>query len=141
MWVDNISGEKGRWYRLQVRGSAQDGFQVEQDDLFLKVEFFKNRRQDSLDSIKTRIFAQVERERADLGDQGLASVFPSTSLPPRSGWADSSRSEPSLWPFGGRRPIDLCCRPWLANSVACRGRRWPWPSQPASPNSLAAKYH
>lgn len=69
-WVDDVSDRKDRWYRLQMRGSAQDGFKVDQDELFLKVEFFKNDRKDPLDFIKTRIYAQVERERDDFRDEG-----------------------------------------------------------------------
>lgn len=69
-WVDGISTEKGRWYRLKVRGMAHEDFKVEQDDLFLKVEFFKNNRKDALDSIKTRVYQQLQRERKDLADEG-----------------------------------------------------------------------
>ena len=69
-WVDDISADKGRWYRLQIRGSAQQHFKVKQDGLFLKVEFFKNQRRDALDSITTRIYPQVERERKDFTDEG-----------------------------------------------------------------------
>ena len=69
-WVDDVSTDKGRWYRLQVRGMAHEDFKVNKDALFLKVEFFKNKRQDSLDSITTRIYPQIQRERKDFADEG-----------------------------------------------------------------------
>ncbi|MFK7777858.1 MAG: YHYH protein, partial [Gimesia sp.] len=59
-----------RWYRLYISGLAQDGFSVEKDALYLKVEFFQKNGTDSLDLIKTRIYSQVERERKDFKDDG-----------------------------------------------------------------------
>lgn len=57
-----------RWYRFYITGLAQDNFQVEKDDLYLKVEFMQKSGSDSLDFIKTPIFPQVVRERSDLRD-------------------------------------------------------------------------
>lgn len=67
--VDGVGRQSGRWYRLRVRGLVQDHFHVKQDDLFLKVEFFKD-GDNSLDFIKKKIFDQVEREREDFVDKG-----------------------------------------------------------------------
>lgn len=61
---------KNRWYRFYVSGFAQDGFAVDRDDLFLKVEFLKDDGKESLDMIKERIYPQVERERKDYKDGG-----------------------------------------------------------------------
>ena len=60
---------KNRWYRFDITGMAQDGFDVDNDNLYLKVEFFQKRGTDSLDLIKTRIYPQVQRERKDLNDE------------------------------------------------------------------------
>src|ERR1700692_4786711 len=37
--VTNISAAGSRWFRFRIRGLAQDGFHVQRDELFLKVEF------------------------------------------------------------------------------------------------------
>jgi hypothetical protein len=66
--VTNVSAAGGRWFRFRIRGLAQDGFHVQRDDLFLKVEFFRDAGKNSLDSIKTFIYPQVERERDSFRD-------------------------------------------------------------------------
>ncbi|MCM2370298.1 sulfatase-like hydrolase/transferase [Aporhodopirellula aestuarii] len=58
-----------RWYRFYISGLAQDNFAVDQDDLYLKVEFFQRGGTDSLDLIKERIYSQVLQERKDFFDQ------------------------------------------------------------------------
>lgn len=57
-----------RWYRFDILGLAQDDFAVDQDNLYLKVEFLQESGDGSLDFIKTRIYPQVVRERKDLKD-------------------------------------------------------------------------
>ena len=58
-----------RWYRFYISGLAQDNFTVDQDDLYLKVEFFQRSGTDSLDLIKERIYSQVLQERQDFFDK------------------------------------------------------------------------
>ena len=57
-----------RWYRFDITAMAEDNFSVQKDNLYLKVEFLQKDSGDSLDSIKTRIYPQVVRERNDLKD-------------------------------------------------------------------------
>ncbi|MCA9268161.1 MAG: YHYH protein [Planctomycetales bacterium] len=64
--------DAGRWFRLQIRAMAQEGFSVAQEDLYLRVEFFANGGKAPLDQIKKTFFAQVEQERSDLKDKGIA---------------------------------------------------------------------
>lgn len=64
----DVSSES-RWYRFDITGMAQDGFAVDNDNLYLKVEFFQKDGTDSLDLIKTRIYPQVRRERKDFRDE------------------------------------------------------------------------
>jgi hypothetical protein len=66
--VGNISAAGGRWFRFRIRGLAQDGFHVQRDDLFLKVEFFRDGGTNSLDSIKTSLYPQVEQQRENFRD-------------------------------------------------------------------------
>ncbi|MGB7328915.1 MAG: sulfatase-like hydrolase/transferase [Rubripirellula sp.] len=58
-----------RWYRFHISGLAQDKFAIDQDDLYLKVEFFQHSGTDSLDLIKERIYPQVLQERKDFFDK------------------------------------------------------------------------
>ena len=64
---EDISPEN-RWYRFDITAMAQDDFSVQNDNLYLKVEFLQKKSDGSLDFIKTRIFPQVVRERGDLKD-------------------------------------------------------------------------
>ncbi|MDH3583420.1 MAG: YHYH protein, partial [Phycisphaerae bacterium] len=68
--VKGITPATGRWYRLRIRGLAQEGFAVEKEDLYLKVEFFKDGGRTALDMVKQTVYAQVERDRKDLLDPG-----------------------------------------------------------------------
>ncbi|MCL4108988.1 UNVERIFIED_CONTAM: hypothetical protein GTU68_052626 [Idotea baltica] len=67
--VSSKVSSKSRWYRFDITGMAQDGFDVDKDNLYLKVEFFQKGGTDSLDLIKTRIYPQVQRERKDFKDE------------------------------------------------------------------------
>lgn len=58
-----------RWYRFDITGMAQDGFDVEKDNLYLKAEFLQKGGTDSLDLVKTRIYPQIQRERRDFNDE------------------------------------------------------------------------
>jgi hypothetical protein len=66
--VANVTATGGRWFRFRIRGWAQDGFHVQRDDLFLKVEFFRDGGTNSLDSIKKSLYPQVEQARENFRD-------------------------------------------------------------------------
>lgn len=68
--VTGIRDEKGRWYRVRMFGLAQEHFAVDEGNLFLKVEFFKDNRSNSLDFIKKPIDSQVVKERKAFQDAG-----------------------------------------------------------------------
>jgi hypothetical protein len=68
--LNGLKAEEGRWYRVHIRALAQDYFAVEKDDLYIKVEFFKDNGANSLDFIKKSIYPQVELERKSLADAG-----------------------------------------------------------------------
>jgi hypothetical protein len=65
-----ITADSGRWFRFRIRGLAQDNFKVENDDLYLQVEFFRDSGTNSVDHIKKHIYALVEQDRQDLRDAG-----------------------------------------------------------------------
>jgi hypothetical protein len=67
--VKDISAKPGRWFRFRIRGLAQDGFRVERDALFLKVEFFRDGGTNSLDHLQKTIYPQIAQERDALRDQ------------------------------------------------------------------------
>jgi len=68
--VGELSPNNGRWYRFRVRGLAQNGFDVDQDDLYLQANFFSNHGKDSLDNVTQKIYHLVELDRKNLYDKG-----------------------------------------------------------------------
>ncbi|MFM8952726.1 MAG: arylsulfatase, partial [Planctomycetaceae bacterium] len=68
--VGGLKATQGRWYRFRIRGLVEEDFHVERDDLYLRVDFFKDGGKDPLDHVKKSIYAQVDRERADFTDPG-----------------------------------------------------------------------
>ncbi len=61
--VSGISAKQGRWFRFRVRGLVQDGFHVQRDALFLKVDFFRDGGTNSLDHLQKSLYGQVAQER------------------------------------------------------------------------------
>ncbi len=61
----------GRWFRFAIRGLPEDGFAVEDDQLYLKADFFGDRGKRPLDGVTRKIFSQVVQERRDLGANGV----------------------------------------------------------------------
>lgn len=59
-----------RWYRVRVHGLALDNFRVEKDNLYLRVEFFKDAGTNPLDHVTKSLYDLVERDRKDLTDPG-----------------------------------------------------------------------
>lgn len=66
--LTGVERESGRWYRINVYGLAQPQLALNRDELYIKVEFFKDQGRNSLDFIKKSIYAQVQRERESLID-------------------------------------------------------------------------
>lgn len=67
--VGGVGQEAGRWYRVRVRGLAQEHFCVSEDALFIRVEFFAEGGKNPLDHVTKSIYGQVERERDQLADE------------------------------------------------------------------------
>ncbi|MFO0939713.1 MAG: YHYH protein [Pirellulales bacterium] len=65
-----VSQQNGRWFRFRIRGLAQPGFAVDQDDLWLNVDFFRDGGTNSLDHIRQRFYERVELDRKSLADKG-----------------------------------------------------------------------
>ncbi len=65
-----IDSKQHRWYRLQICALAQTGFVVDDDDLWLNIDFFRDAGTNSLDHIRQRIYEHVESDRRTLDDKG-----------------------------------------------------------------------
>jgi hypothetical protein len=70
--VTGVKPDRGSWYRIRLRGLAQEDFHVDRDELFLRVEFFKDGGTTALDQVKKSIYEKVERDRKDLRDAGTS---------------------------------------------------------------------
>jgi hypothetical protein len=68
--VRNLTSRHGRWFRLRLRGLAQDGFLVDQDDLYASLEFFRDDGKNNLDHIRKSIYGSITRDRKILKDDG-----------------------------------------------------------------------
>ncbi len=68
--VKGLQPADGRWFRLRVRGMAQDDFQVDENGLYLKVEFFRDGGKNSLDHIVKPIDGLIRADRKALTDPG-----------------------------------------------------------------------
>ncbi len=58
----------GRWLRFEIHGLPQDGFAVENDDLYMKAEFFGGGK--SLDGKLEKIYPALRQARKDLSVNG-----------------------------------------------------------------------
>jgi hypothetical protein len=68
--VKGLTPSLGRWFRFRIIASAQDGFQVARNELYLDVAFFRDNGRDSLDHVTKFIYRSVVRDRTDLADRG-----------------------------------------------------------------------
>lgn len=64
------AGSTQRWYQLRIQALAQDEFRVAEDDLYLRVNFFRDGGKNSLDHVKQSLYENVERDRQALADPG-----------------------------------------------------------------------
>jgi hypothetical protein len=61
----------GRWFRFTIRGLPEEGCAVDDNQLFMKADFFGDRGKRALDGVTRKIYPQVEQERRDLGANGV----------------------------------------------------------------------
>jgi len=68
--VKGLDAKDGRWFRLRINAMAQDGFNVEKDNLQLRVKYFGDGGENALDGASTRVYPLIARERDDMADEG-----------------------------------------------------------------------
>ncbi len=73
--VEGVQAHADRWFRVRIRGLAQEDFRVDKDELFLRVEFLKDGGTKSIDHITKNIYPQVETDRVRLADPSMKSKF------------------------------------------------------------------
>jgi hypothetical protein len=64
--VSNLNPKNGRWFRFSFRGLPQNGFVVDDDDLYVKVEYFSAGGKTSYDHLAKKFYSQIEQARKDL---------------------------------------------------------------------------
>ena len=68
--VSGLEGGVGKWFRFSVRGLAEPNFQVENDGLFLRVEYFGNHGANALDGVTQSLWPHIEQYRKELAANG-----------------------------------------------------------------------
>ena len=69
--VSGIDIADGKWYRFTFRGLPQRFFAVNNDNLFMKVEFLGSDGRTTYDGKDKKIYAQIEQARKDLTVNGV----------------------------------------------------------------------
>lgn len=64
------ASKEQRWFRVRIRALAQDDFRVALDDLYLRIDFFRDGGTNPLDHVKQSLYELVERDRRALADNG-----------------------------------------------------------------------
>jgi len=70
--VTGLDHSKGKWIRFAFRGMAEDGFNVEQDALIMKIAFMSKGGTNQLDTAERFIYRELTKARADLAVNGKA---------------------------------------------------------------------
>ena len=63
LMVRGQASKEQRWFRVRIRALAQDDFRVALDDLYLRIDFFRDGGTNSLDHVKQSLYELVERDR------------------------------------------------------------------------------
>jgi hypothetical protein len=69
--VNGVDISKGKWYRFSFRGLPLSNFAVNENDLYMKVEFFGEGGTPSYDGKRKTIYEQIEQARKDLTVNGI----------------------------------------------------------------------
>ncbi len=68
--VKGIDPRQGRWFRFTFRGLPQDNFYVDQDDLYMQVEYFGDDGRTSFDGKIKKIYPLIQQDRRNLSVNG-----------------------------------------------------------------------
>jgi len=68
--VRGIDQSKGKWLRFTFRGLAEEGFEVADDQLFIKLQFFAKNGEVGRDAAQRLIYREVLKERRELDVNG-----------------------------------------------------------------------
>lgn len=68
--IKGLTPAHGRWLRVGVKALAQEGFAVEQANLYLRVDYFKENGTNPLDYVKKSIYQPLLDDRKNLADPG-----------------------------------------------------------------------
>jgi hypothetical protein len=115
--VENLSPGVGRWFRLRIVGLAQDSFRVAKDDIYLQVDFYRDRGASSLDHVKKSIYPLIELDRAKLKDDGTnnnlgAAIWRSFDLDFRTPFAEVDTLVVHIG-FGHGQPAEKDAEFWI----------------------------
>jgi len=63
-----IDQSHGRWIKFQIRGKAEDGFQLSGDELYMSMDFYGGAKYE--DRVKRLIYREITRDRKDFAVNG-----------------------------------------------------------------------
>ena len=65
-----VDPKQGRWLTFRIRARAEDGFAVQQDQLYLEMAFFGDHGKRYQDKVKRLIYREITRDRKDFAVNG-----------------------------------------------------------------------
>jgi YHYH protein len=65
-----LDRKDGKWVTFRIRGKAEDGFDVNDDKLFLQIDFYADRGTKYEDRVRRLIYRQVLQDRKDFAVNG-----------------------------------------------------------------------
>lgn len=66
----HLDQKQGRWVRFSFRGMAEDGFKLDGEMLYMKIDFMSKGATNRVDTGERQIYREVERDRRDFGVNG-----------------------------------------------------------------------
>ena len=68
--VTGLDQKNGKWVKFTFRGRPEDGFAVDKDKLYIKMDFFSKGGKNPMDTAERLIYREILKDRADFAING-----------------------------------------------------------------------